>query len=169
MRSMFHLVPREVIDAARVDGAGHWRTLWMVGLPMVRNGHVVIFIVNFVAAWGEYLLRVTLIDDEARRTMPVVLAAAQGGQGYWAWPNLAAVYIIVTTPGLVAFAFAQRLFFKGLAEGVTKLLRCCLRGNGRGIFRPGADLKVSRHRRISQWHFSGERSAARPSRRGRTR
>jgi ABC-type glycerol-3-phosphate transport system permease component len=121
MRSMFQLVPREVIDAARVDGAGHWRTLWMVGLPMVRNGLVVIFIVNFVAAWGEYLLCVTLIDDEARRTMPVVLAAAQGGQGYWAWPNLAAVYIIVTTPGLVAFAFAQRWFFKGLAEGVTKL------------------------------------------------
>lgn len=121
MRSMFQLVPREVIEAARVDGAGHWRTLWMVGLPLVRNGLVVIFIVNFVAAWGEYLLAVTLIDDEARRTMPVVLAAAQGGQGHWAWPNLAAVYIIVLTPGIIAFAFAQKLFFKGLAEGVTKL------------------------------------------------
>jgi ABC-type glycerol-3-phosphate transport system permease component len=121
MRSMFQLVPREVIDAARVDGAGHWRTLWMVGLPMVRNGLVVIFIINFVAAWGEYLLAVTLIDDEARRTIPVVLAAAQGGQGHWAWPNLAAVYIIVITPGIVAFALAQKLFFKGLAEGVTKL------------------------------------------------
>jgi len=121
MRSMFQLVPREVIDAARVDGAGPWRTLWMVGLPMVRNGLVVIFIVNFVAAWGEYLLCATLIDDEARRTMPVVLAVAQGGQGHWAWPNLAAVYIIVITPGIVAFAFAQKLFFKGLAEGATKL------------------------------------------------
>lgn len=121
MRSMFQLVPREVIDAARVDGAGPWRTLWMVGLPMVRNGLVVIFIVNFVAAWGEYLLCVTLIDDEARRTMPVVLAVAQGGQGHWSWPNLAAVYIIVTTPGIIAFAVAQKLFFKGLAEGVTKL------------------------------------------------
>jgi ABC-type glycerol-3-phosphate transport system permease component len=121
MRSMFQLVPREVIDAARVDGAGPWRTLWLVGLPMVRNGLVVIFIVNFVAVWGEYLLCVTLIDDEGRRTMPVVLAVAQGGQGHWSWPNLAAVYIIVTTPGIIAFAFAQKLFFKGLAEGATKL------------------------------------------------
>jgi ABC-type glycerol-3-phosphate transport system permease component len=121
MRSMFQLVPHELIEAARIDGAGHWRTLWMVGLPMVRNGLVVIFIVNFVAAWGEYLLCVTLIDDEARRTMPVVLAVAQGGQGYWAWPNLAAVYIIVVTPGIVAFAFAQKLFFKGLAEGVMRM------------------------------------------------
>ncbi len=120
MRSMFQLVPHEIIEAAKIDGAGHWRTLWEVGLPMVRNGLVVIFIVNFVAAWGEYLLCVTLVDDEAKRTMPVVLAAAQGGQGQWAWPNLAAVYVIVVTPGIVAFTFAQKLFFKGLMEGALK-------------------------------------------------
>jgi ABC-type glycerol-3-phosphate transport system permease component len=120
MRSMFQLVPHEIIESARIDGAGHWRTLWEVGLPMVRNGLVVIFIVNFVTAWGEYLLCVTLIDDEAKRTMPVVLAAAQGGQGQWAWPNLAAVYVIVVTPGIIAFGFAQKLFFKGLLEGALK-------------------------------------------------
>ena len=120
MRSMFQLVPHEMIEAARIDGAGHWRTLWLVGVPMVRNGLVVIFIVNFVAAWGEDLLCLTLVDDEAKRTMPVVLAAAQGGQGQWAWPNLAAVYVIVVMPGIIAFTFAQKLFFKGLAEGVVK-------------------------------------------------
>jgi ABC-type glycerol-3-phosphate transport system permease component len=120
MRSMFQLVPHEMIEAAKIDGAGHWRTLWMVGLPMVRNGLVVIFIVNFVAAWGEYLLCLTLVDDEARRTMPVVLAAAQGGQGQWSWPNLAAVYVIVVAPGVLAFTFAQKFFFKGLMEGALK-------------------------------------------------
>ncbi len=120
MRSMFQLVPHEIVEAAKIDGAGHWRVLWEVGLPMVRNGLVVIFIVNFVAAWGEYLLCVTLIDDEAKRTMPVVLAAAQGGQGQWAWPNLAAVYVIVVAPGIIAFTFAQKLFFKGLLEGALK-------------------------------------------------
>jgi ABC-type glycerol-3-phosphate transport system permease component len=120
MRSMFQLVPHEIIESARIDGAGHCRTLWEVGLPMVRNGLVVIFIVNFVAAWGEYLLCITLVDDEAKRTMPVVLAAAQGGQGQWSWPNLAAVYVIVVTPGILAFAFAQKLFFKGLLEGALK-------------------------------------------------
>jgi ABC-type glycerol-3-phosphate transport system permease component len=120
MRSMFQLVPHEMMEAATMDGAGPWRTLWTIGLPMVRNGLVVIFIVNFVAAWGEYLLCLTLVDDEARRTMPVVLAAAQGGQGQWAWPNLAAVYVIVVTPGILAFTFAQKLFFKGLMEGVLK-------------------------------------------------
>jgi ABC-type glycerol-3-phosphate transport system permease component len=120
MRSMFQLVPHEMIESAKIDGAGHWRTLWLVGLPMVRNGLVVIFIVNFVTAWGEYLLCLTLVDDEVARTMPVVLAAAQGGQGQWSWPNLAAVYVIVVTPGILAFTLAQKLFFKGLMEGALK-------------------------------------------------
>jgi ABC-type glycerol-3-phosphate transport system permease component len=120
MRSMFQLVPHQMIEAARMDGAGHWRILWSIGLPMVRNGLVVVFIVNFVTAWGEFLLCTTLTNDQSVRTMPVVLAGAQGGLGQWTWPALAAVYVIVVTPGIVAFAFAQKLFFKGLAEGVVK-------------------------------------------------
>ena len=120
MRSMFQLVPHEMFEFGEDRRPGHWRALWEIGLPMVRNGLVVIFIVNFVAAWGEYLLCLTLVDDEAKRTMPVVLAAAQGGQGQWAWPNLAAVYVIVVTPGIIAFTLAQRLFFKGLMEGALK-------------------------------------------------
>ncbi len=120
MRSVFQLVPHEVIEAAKIDGAGPWRTLWKVGLPMVRNGLVVVFIVNFVTAWGEFLLCTTLTNDQDARTMPVVLAGAQGGLGQWSWPNLAAVYVIVVTPGIVAFTFAQKLFFKGLMDGVMK-------------------------------------------------
>ena len=120
MRSVFQLVPHELIEAAKIDGAGSWRTLWSIGLPMVRNGLVVVFIVNFVSAWGEFLLCTTLTNDQDVRTMPVVLAGAQGGLGAWTWPALAAVYVLVVTPGLVAFTLAQKLFFKGLMEGVVK-------------------------------------------------
>jgi ABC-type glycerol-3-phosphate transport system permease component len=120
MRSVFQLVPHELFEAAKIDGAGPWKSLWMVGLPMVRNGLVVVFIVNFVTAWGEYLLCLTLTNDQEARTMPVVLAMAAGGLGQWAWPRLAAVYVIVVLPGILAFIFAQRLFFKGLMEGMVK-------------------------------------------------
>ena len=120
MRAVFQLVPHQVMESARLDGAGVWRILWHIGLPLARNGLVVIFIINFVTAWGEFLLGSTLINDQEARTMPVVLAAAQGGMGQWAWPRIAAVYVLVVTPGLVAFTFAQRLFFKGLTEGVVK-------------------------------------------------
>ena len=120
MRSVFQLVPDELFDAAKIDGAGPWKSLWMVGLPLVRNGLVVIIIVNFVTAWGEYLLCSTLTNDQSARTVPVMLAMRAGGLGQWAWPRIAAVYVIVTAPGLIAFMFAQKLFFKGLMEGGIK-------------------------------------------------
>lgn len=120
MRSVFQLVPADLISAAKIDGAGAWRTLWVVGLPLAKNGLVVIIIVNFVTAWGEYLLCSTLTNDQIVRTMPVVLASAQGGMGQWAWPRIAAVYVLVVTPGILAFAFAQKLFFRGLMEGALK-------------------------------------------------
>ncbi|MAA68372.1 MAG: carbohydrate ABC transporter permease [Deltaproteobacteria bacterium] len=120
MRSIFQLVPGELIDSARMDGAGPWRTLWLIGIPLAKNGLVVIIIVNFVTAWGEYLLAATLTNDQEVRTMPVVLASAQGGMGQWAWPRIAAVYVIVVLPGIIAFAMAQKLFFKGLMDGALK-------------------------------------------------
>ena len=120
MRSIFEQVPHELIDAARIDGCGPWKTLWTVGVPLITNGLVVVIIVNFVTAWGEYLLAATLTNDQAVRTLPVVLAAAHGGMGQWAWPRIAAVYVIAITPGIVAFGFAQRLFFQGLMEGALK-------------------------------------------------
>ncbi|PJF40218.1 MAG: carbohydrate ABC transporter permease [Chloroflexi bacterium] len=120
MRSIFQQLPTELIDAARIDGAGAWRTFWVVALPLAVNGIVVIIVVNFVTAWGEFLIGSTLTNDQSVRTMPVVLASAQGGMGQWAWPRIAAVYVIVVTPGIVAFAAAQKLFFKGLMEGALK-------------------------------------------------
>lgn len=120
MRSIFQQVPHELIDAARIDGAGMFRTFWTVALPLAVNGVVVIIVVNFVTAWGEFLLGATLTNDQSARTMPVVLASAQGGMGQWAWPRIAAVYVIVVTPGIVAFTFAQKLFFKGMLEGAIK-------------------------------------------------
>jgi len=120
MRSIFEQVPHELIDAARIDGCGPWKTLWTVGVPLITNGLVVVIIVNFVTAWGEYLLAATLTNDQAVRTLPVVLAGAHGGMGQWAWPRIASVYVIAITPGIVAFGFAQKLFFQGLMEGALK-------------------------------------------------
>jgi ABC-type glycerol-3-phosphate transport system permease component len=109
MRGMFESVPKEIADAARIDGAGTWGLLFKIMLPLVRNGVVVVIIVNFVSA------------DQSARTMPVVLATSAGGMGAWIWPRLAAVYVITITPALLAFAFAQRWYMKGLQEGAMKV------------------------------------------------
>jgi ABC-type glycerol-3-phosphate transport system permease component len=120
MRGMFETIPRDLPDSARIDGASSFRMLLGIMLPLVRNGIVVVIIVNFVAAWGEYLLAFTLMNDQDQRTMPVVIASASSGMGGWYWPRLAAVYVMVITPGLIAFAIAQRWYMKGLQEGALK-------------------------------------------------
>ena len=100
MRGIFEQISHELVDAAKIDGAGAWRTLFSVLLPLTRNGIVVVIIVNFVTAWGEYLLGVTLTNDQEVRTLPVVLAGAFGGMGQWAWPRIAAVYVMAIAPGM---------------------------------------------------------------------
>lgn len=120
MRGVFETVPTEIIHSAHIDGASSMRTLLEIVLPLVRNGIVVVIIVNFVAAWGEYLLALTLMNDQSHRTLPVVIANATAGMGAWKWPNVAAVYVMAVIPGLVAFAISQRWYMKGLQEGAMK-------------------------------------------------
>jgi ABC-type glycerol-3-phosphate transport system permease component len=120
MRGVFQTVPRDLVDSAKIDGAGAFRTLISILLPLVRNGIVVVIIINFVIAWGEYLLASRLMNEQSEWTMPVVLASASGGQGMWAMPRLAAVYIMAIAPGLIFFAIAQRWYMKGLQEGALK-------------------------------------------------
>lgn len=120
MRGVFEQISHEMVEAAKMDGASALRILLQIMLPLVANGVVVLVIVNFVTAWGEYLLAVTLTNDQSVRTMPVVLATTFGGFGEWQWPRIAAVYLLAILPGIIAFAFAQRWYMKGLQEGALK-------------------------------------------------
>jgi ABC-type glycerol-3-phosphate transport system permease component len=120
MRGIYEQISYEIVEAAKIDGASSWRILWQIMLPLIVNGLVVLVIVNFVTAWGEYLLAFTLTNDQSVRTLPVVLATTFGGFGEWAWPRLAAIYIMAIAPGLLGFAIAQRWYMKGLAEGALK-------------------------------------------------
>lgn len=120
MRGIFQTIPTEIVDSSRIDGASSFRTLLGIMLPLIRNGIVVVIIVNFVAAWGEYLLAVTLMNDSDRKTLPVFIANAGGGLGAWFWPRLAALYILAILPGLIVFGLTQRWYMKGLQEGALK-------------------------------------------------
>jgi ABC-type glycerol-3-phosphate transport system permease component len=120
MRGVFETIPKELAESARVDGAGSLMILRRIMLPLVRNGVIVVVITNFIAAWGEWLLANTLTNDQDKRTLTVVMAAANAGFGQWLWPNMAAMYVIAILPGLIAFAFAQRWYMRGLQEGALK-------------------------------------------------
>ncbi len=115
MRSVFQAVPREIIDAARIDGASSMRALGGVLLPMVRNGIVVVMILAFNLAWGEYLLAATLVNRRDNWTLAVLL-----GQGVGVGPGSAALLVIAILPALVIFAIAQHWFMRGLQDGALR-------------------------------------------------
>ncbi|MDQ3222512.1 MAG: carbohydrate ABC transporter permease [Gemmatimonadota bacterium] len=120
MRGVFQGVSSEILQAAHVDGAGSFRTLVGIVLPIIKNGIVVVIIVSFVASWGEFLLALTLMNDADQRTLPVFIGTVTGGVGGLLWPRIAALYIMAILPGLVVFAVAQRWYTKGLQEGALK-------------------------------------------------
>lgn len=120
MRGVFQTVPHELVDSAKIDGASSLRTLVGIIFPLIKNGIVVVIIVNFVFAWGEYLLALTLMNDADQRTLAVFIANSSGGVGALSWPRTAALYILAIIPALVTFAIAQRWYMKGLQEGALK-------------------------------------------------
>lgn len=118
MRASFTQVPRELMDAARMDGSSAWHTLWAVMLPSVQDGVIVVILINFVAAWGEFLYAATLNDDPSNKTL--LLAVLQGvpGEG-WFLPQFAVLYLLFVTPAILLFAIFQRSFMQGLKGGTS--------------------------------------------------
>jgi ABC-type glycerol-3-phosphate transport system permease component len=120
MRGVFETIPRELTEAARVDGASSFMILRRIMLPLVRNGVIVVLITAFIAAWGEWLLANTLTNDQEQRTLTVVIASANAGFGQLVWPDIAAIYVVAILPGLIAFLLVQRWYMRGLQEGALK-------------------------------------------------
>lgn len=118
MRATFIQVPSEIMDAARMDGSSAWHTLWAVMLPSVRNGVIVVVLVNFVAAWGEFLFAATLNDDPSNQTLLLTVLRGVPGVG-WFLPQFAVLYLVFILPPILAFAVFQRAFMRGLSKGTS--------------------------------------------------
>jgi ABC-type glycerol-3-phosphate transport system permease component len=119
MHTIFKQIPRELEEAASIDGASPYETFWRIMLPLSATGIVVITILAFTAIWGEYLLARTLTSDNA---MPigVGLTAVQTNMGDTEFPILAAAYVGAIVPPIVIFAVLQRWFMRGLLAGALK-------------------------------------------------
>jgi ABC-type glycerol-3-phosphate transport system permease component len=114
MRASFQLVSTELIDSARIDGAGTFRTLLGIVLPLVRGGIVVVAVLNFNAAWGEYVLASVLVNDRDQWTLAVLMGRGAGG------PSGATLFIVALIPALIIFGLAQSRLYRGLQEGALK-------------------------------------------------
>jgi raffinose/stachyose/melibiose transport system permease protein len=119
MRAYFMTSSRALVEAARVDGAGHWRTLWSVLLPVGRPAMVTMIVLIFMWTWNEFLIPLVMVTDENLRTAPLGLAFFQGQ--YTADIRLlAAGAAIVAVPVVIVYLFLQRHFIRGMLEGSTR-------------------------------------------------
>jgi multiple sugar transport system permease protein len=121
MRNSFDRVPRELEEAAIVDGAGQIRLLVGVMAPMVLPGIVTIGLFAFLLAWNEFFAALILLTHESTFTLPILLLSAR--QGLWftiEWGALQAGVVITMIPCLIFYFLLQRFYVSGLQSGAVK-------------------------------------------------
>lgn len=119
MRAYFRSTSRDVVEAARLDGAGHLRIFWSILLPMGRPAVTTMMVLFFMWTWNEFLLPLVVIPSGDLLTAPLGLALFQGQ--YTAGTSLlAAGAVMVAFPVVVFYLFAQRHFIRGMVDGATK-------------------------------------------------
>ncbi|RZT07644.1 multiple sugar transport system permease protein [Kribbella sp. VKM Ac-2569] len=113
-------VPRELEEAASVDGAGRIRTIVSIVMPLLRPGLIATAMFTFISAWNEFFFALVLLQDPQLKTLPLVLARFVGAEGQVQFGPLAAASVLATVPSLVFFAFLQRRLTSGLLSGAVK-------------------------------------------------
>ncbi|MEV6415776.1 carbohydrate ABC transporter permease [Kribbella sp. NPDC051718] len=113
-------VPRELEEAASVDGASRVRTIVSIVMPLLRPGLIATAMFTFISAWNEFFFALVLLQDPQLKTLPLVLARFVGAEGQVQFGPLAAASVLATVPSLVFFAFLQRRLTSGLLSGAVK-------------------------------------------------
>jgi raffinose/stachyose/melibiose transport system permease protein len=112
-------LPREVDEAAAIDGASRWTTFWSVVLPMSRPILVTTVLMNVLFAWNEYLFAVIFTSTDDVRTLPVGLTTLMSKHGT-DFPVVFAAMVIAALPVIILFFAGQRYLIRGLSEGIGK-------------------------------------------------
>jgi arabinogalactan oligomer/maltooligosaccharide transport system permease protein len=113
-------MPRELEEAAFVDGASRLQTIWYVLLPLVRPMIAVIFLFLFIGTYSEYLLTSLILTDNTKWTLPIGLNVFIFNQFNQHWTQFAAAAVMGAIPLMVVFMLMQRYLVAGLARGAVK-------------------------------------------------
>jgi trehalose/maltose transport system permease protein len=123
LTSFFQSLPKELEEAAYVDGASPFQTLYQVMLPLIAPGLVTTGLLAFIAAWNEFLFAVSFLQTPDKRTVPLAISlfATTSGGGYeLPWGAIMAGTVIVTVPLVVLVLIFQNRIISGLTAGAVK-------------------------------------------------
>ncbi|WP_411034114.1 carbohydrate ABC transporter permease [Shinella sp. BYT-45] len=121
MRNAFDAVPKEIEEAARIDGARDLRLLFRVLMPLVMPGVATVSIFAFLNAWNEFLAALVLLSSNENYTLPVLMTAVRAGRlGAINWGAVQAGVTVMVVPCLFVFLLLQRYYMRGLMAGAVK-------------------------------------------------
>jgi len=117
--SFFQELPRELEDSARIDGCGHFQTLWRIIIPLAAPGVFTAAILVFIYAWNEFFFALLIMTQQRYQTLPVGIALFQG-EYTLPWGDIAAASTIATVPLVLLVFLFQRRIVSGLSAGAIK-------------------------------------------------
>ncbi len=121
MRISFESIPRELDEAAMVDGSSSWGALWRVLLPAVKPGLVTVGLFAFLAAWNDFMAPLILITDTNRMTLPLAVSNLRVQvQGVIDYGATEAGVVVLALPCIVLFLVLQRHYVRGFMSGAFK-------------------------------------------------
>ena len=121
LRQQFKTLPAELMEAAELDGAGHWRRLWQIVAPVSTPTIATVALVVIVNEWNNFLWPLVIIDSPEKMTLPVglnLLRSIETQTG--SYGILMAGAVVVIAPVLIVFAALQRYIVAGLTQGAVK-------------------------------------------------
>jgi multiple sugar transport system permease protein len=120
LNGFFDTLPRELEEAARIDGCSRIQAFLHVAVPLTMPGIVATAFMAFVIAWDDYVLALQLIISDDKKTLPVGIVSSLVGQLGVKWGDMMAASVLMSLPVVIFFVFVQRRLIEGLTAGAIK-------------------------------------------------
>ena len=115
LRGFFEGIPRDLEEAALIDGGSRWTIFWRIILPLSRPGLAVVTIFTFLYSWDEFPWAHVAMKEASRRTLPIAIALFQS-EHLTEWGQVFAASIVALIPVVIVFVVFQRHFIRGIAS-----------------------------------------------------
>jgi len=119
MTNFFQTIPREIVDAARIDGCSSLGVFWQIMLPLSAPAVITLIVVNALWVWNELLIALIILQKDELKTLMVGIATLRS-RNYIDIPATMAGLLIATIPIVVVYLFGQKYFIRGLTSGAVK-------------------------------------------------